>query len=57
MNHTGRRVLDGLNFVKRTVDVVSEVPSRYIKDLVSDTIAPGYWVPNNKIRVCLCNFI
>ncbi|XP_028417682.1 zinc finger FYVE domain-containing protein 1-like [Dendronephthya gigantea] len=52
VNHTGRRVLDGLNFVKRTVDVVSEVPSRYIKDLLSDAIAPGYWVSNNEIKEC-----
>lgn len=56
MNHTGRRVLDGLNLVKQTVDVVSEVPSRYVKELVSDAIAPEYWVPNSEIKVCLVDF-
>lgn len=51
VNHTGRRVLDSLNLVKQTVDVVSEAPSRYIKNLVSDAIAPGYWIPNSEIKV------
>ena len=39
------------------MNVVSEAPSRYITDLVSDAIAPGYWVPNSEIKVRILIYI
>lgn len=31
--------------------MVSEAPSRYVKDWFSEAIAPSYWVPNSEIKV------
>lgn len=43
--------MDALNFVKQTVGAVSQTPTTFVKDLVSDAIAPKYWVPNSEIKV------
>ena len=50
-SHTGRRVLDGLNTIKTTVGTFGEAPTKYMKDWISEAIAPTYWIPNTEIKV------
>lgn len=49
--NAARRIIDGVTSISETVSTISAKPAKYVSDLVADSIAPAYWIPNSRITV------